>query len=279
MIVPAQIPNPYVKPKWQASVGVMESVVAYNCRKYGMPRPVLAMPMWEGAGNRAIDYSGRGNHGTITGAGWAADGLEFVATDGDYVEILDAIDPTEYTLSVLIRPKDVTYPSIITRTDSDSAALVNFSHHLYISNLSKFVSYLFDGAIRTVTGTTTAIYGKQYHVVGTAKNNDYLRLYVDGVEEGTPVAIGSMWTGGDRWNIGMCTKSVTSFADSIMCNILIFHTVLSTAQIKFISDNPYFMYRLPEELYGYSPAAVGAIMNQFQKANMGADLYNGGIIA
>jgi len=39
------------------------------------------------------------------------------------------------------------------------------------------------------------------------------------------------------------------------------------------------MYRLPEELYGYSPAAVGAIMNQFQKANMGADLYNGGIIA
>ncbi len=58
-----------------------------------------------------------------------------------------------------------------------------------------------------------------------------------------------------------------------------FDTALSPSQIKFLHDDPYFMFRMPEELYGYSPAAVGAIMNQFQKHNVGADLYNGAIIA
>lgn len=52
MIVPSQNRSINVKPKWQLPVGVMEGIVAYNCRKYGMPHPVLAMPMWEGAGGR-----------------------------------------------------------------------------------------------------------------------------------------------------------------------------------------------------------------------------------
>ncbi len=57
--------------------------------------------------------------------------------------------------------------------------------------------------------------------------------------------------------------------NGIIDDILIFDTALTEAQIKFLYENPYFMYRLPEELYGY--AAVAGIsmplliqqMNQF----------------
>ncbi len=90
MIAPSQIPNLKVKPRWQAPVGVMESVVSYNCRKYGMPRPVLALPLWEGAGNRAVDLSGHGNHGTlIDGPKWVADGLCFDSAVNCVVTVAD----------------------------------------------------------------------------------------------------------------------------------------------------------------------------------------------
>jgi len=65
------------RPRWVTPVGVMEGIVAYNCRKHGFPRPVVAIPFWEGAGNRAIDYSGRGNHGAFNGPKWAGSGVEF----------------------------------------------------------------------------------------------------------------------------------------------------------------------------------------------------------
>lgn len=281
MIAPAQIPNPYVKPKWQASVGIMESVVAYNCRKYGMPRPVLAMPMWECAGNRVFDYSRHGNHGAITGAGWVADGLDFVATDNNYVKILDTVDPTEYSISVFLKPDDVTSANIILRTDSDKSPSTSHSHELLISDVGRFCHYLYDGSTKLLTGSTTAVSGNKYRIVGTAKNNDYMKLYINGIEDGTPIGINTLWTGGDRWNLGINSgqPTLSGFFDGLIYEICIYNTVLTASQIKFITDNPYFMYQMPEELYGYSPAAVGAIMNQFQKANIGADLYNGAIIA
>lgn len=87
MILPTQAQNPQLKPRWVAPVGIMESVVAFNCRKYGMPRPILAMPMWERAGNRVIDLSGHGNHGGLTGTPkWVADGLDLNGST-DYVNI------------------------------------------------------------------------------------------------------------------------------------------------------------------------------------------------
>ena len=47
-----------------------------------MPHPVLAMPMWEGVGDRALDYSGHGNHGTFFGdPEWVVDGVHFITTN------------------------------------------------------------------------------------------------------------------------------------------------------------------------------------------------------
>jgi len=45
------------------------------------------------------------------------------------------------------------------------------------------------------------------------------------------------------------------FFNGLIDDLPIFDTALSTTQIKFLSENPYFMYQIPEELYGYVSAA------------------------
>ena len=55
--------------------------IASNCARMGLPMPVLAMPMWENAGNIVYDYSGQGNHGTLSaGVLWSGGNL---LMDGD----------------------------------------------------------------------------------------------------------------------------------------------------------------------------------------------------
>ena len=124
--------------------------------------------------------------------------LDFDGSD-DFVRILDAVDPTEYLIEMKVKVDTISNGLLIKRTDAGEAG--SFSHLLEISS-GKFRHYLWDGAAKIVTGTTSIVAGKWYSVAIYAKNGDYARLFVDGVEEGTAVAIGTMWTGGDRWNVG-----------------------------------------------------------------------------
>ena len=64
---------------------------------------VLAMPMWEGAGNNIIDYSKYGNHGSNNKATWVGQGLGF---DGsDYISNINADigGNTQVTISIKIK--------------------------------------------------------------------------------------------------------------------------------------------------------------------------------
>jgi len=289
MIVPAQIPNPYVKPKWQASVGIMESVVAYNCRKYGFPRPVGAWPTWEGAGNRALDLSGYGNNGTLVGQPeWVADGLDFNGSS-DYIGCGNdpTLDVTTGSISIVAHLK-ASYSStetVFSKTN-DLANPSSPGYSLYLRTGDPYVRMTAqDGSnyAHQASSPTDIRDGKIHSIVGMWNGSTKsVSSYVDGSLEGTTQnnSVGSL-TNTRPFEVGRDYNNGSPqyyFSDNIY-TLFVFTTVLSTSQVKFLSDNPYFMYRLPEELYGYSPAVIGAIMNQFQKANMGADLYNGGIIA
>ena len=71
----------------------------------------------------------------------------------------------------------------------------------------RFEAYLWDGAEKTVTGTTIVQPGVWYHVVATAQNGGLEHLYVNGVEEGTPVLIGVQYAGCDRWRAGCAVST------------------------------------------------------------------------
>jgi len=293
MIVPAQIPNPYVKPKWQASVGIMESVVAYNCRKYGFPRPVGAWPMWEGAGNRAIDLSGRGNHGTINGATWVGSergvSLYFDGVN-DYVDLPHSSSlniTTPITIGARIKsstdvPSGNQTMAIVDRGEYGDP---RNSMSLRVEGDGDIIRFDYEygsGANSLASLGTTDITDNLSHYVVGIWNGSRCLAYVDGDIEGNVSCPNTPGSFDQGFCIGKDMQQpgdYSMFFEGLIDEVYIYNCALFASQVKFISDNPYFMYRLPEELYGYSPAAIGAIMNQFQKANMGADLYNGGIIA
>jgi len=107
-------------------------------------------------------------------------------------------------------------------------------------------------------------------------------LYVDGLLQGITASANTGTTintvlGGYPNNIGNENNSDhASWGDNIE-SVIVFDTNLIAAQVKFLSDNPYFMYQIPEELYGYVAGAPppASIINQFMKSNLGSNLYNG----
>ena len=260
MITPQQFRNPQVKPKWQLPVGAMESIVAYNCRKYGMPRPVLAMPMWEGAGNRALDYSGHGNHGDIIGAGWVANGLDFDGVIGTHIDLPNSMAGmihTQGTISVCIEANAIPAGlSIIFSNHEDSA----WGDRLFLGVGSSDNIYLRLGDMAS-TYVSSISTGIKYHIVlvwGTGASGNYT-VYLDGnsVANGAYTGLdtlGPYSTIGSLWHHD--TTDYKENFNGLIDKFSIFHAILSPAQVRFLHDNPYFMYEIPEELYGYA-AAVG----------------------
>lgn len=153
-----------------------------------------------GDGSQDGQYSG----GHLLGvAGALADdsdtAVRFDGTNGQ-VTISDSFDPTAYTIEAWVRPDQIRGQSIFVRTASNPNT--TWSHQIRMTNSGTFQAYTYDGSVKTVTGTTVAQVGQWYHVVATAENNDVMRLYVDGVEEGSPAGIGTLWQDGGEYLIG-----------------------------------------------------------------------------
>lgn len=251
MIIPAQSQNLQVKPRWVAPVGVMESVVAYNCRKYGMPRPVLAMLMWEGAGNRAIDLSGHSNHGLFVNTPeWVADGLDFDGSTPDYIDVpgSDSISLTgTMTVSAWINPTDFTnYNGIASKTNGAQAAPYDF-YLVQATGIPRFRRSISSNA------NSAPQTGQMNHIAVSVDSGNTSTHYLNGAPNGASTT-GTRTDVGKSLRIGSRDDLFTKFK-GVINNVIIYNIDLTTAQIKFLYDNPYFMYWMPEELYGYVAGA------------------------
>lgn len=265
MIIPQQFQNPQVKPKWQIPMGVMESVVAYNCRKYSMPVPILAIPLWEMGGNRVIDLGRRRNHGTIIGANWTANGLNFGGSD--YVDCgdINLLTPGEpFTIFALSKYTDdianQTYPNILSmRTTTGVSFGIAWARN---DGSSPYDGILLGGysGWDTIKVDVHADDNKDKLVSctviydgGTTSIVDSYKFYFNGVTK-TLYSSGDFANAGNYNRIGRSGSSANYFVGLISCTI-IFSCALSAAQAKFLHDNPYFMFQLPEELHGYAAGA------------------------
>ncbi len=166
-----------------------------------------------------------------------------------FMRVLDAVDPTAYTISAWIRPAVTTSGTIIRRTDSGEAG--SYSHQLNLNGSSKAIHYLFDGGSKTVTGTTTLSAASWYYLSGTAVNSGSMRLYLNGAEEGTPVSMGALWTGGDRWTIG---KSNPDWFNGLIDEVRISSVVRSTNWIWACWMN----LANPDAFMGYGSVVAGS---------------------
>ena len=88
---------------------------------------------------------------------------------------------------------------------------------------------------KVVTGTTVAIVGQWYHVCAVAGNGGAMRLYVDGVEQGTAQTVTTLGAGMDRWFIGSNALSITYF-DGRIDDIAIWHTAFDAASVQALAS-------------------------------------------
>ena len=238
MTQPAQRMNPSVKPRWIAPVGVMESVVAYNCSKHGFPRPVLAAPMWEGAGKRAMDYSGHGNHLTLeSGVSWTADGLKLDGTvDGYAYTDVDIISDGPFTVVCNVKE------------------LVHQTQYIWSGASRPYQNnWNVKSSVENVTGTYLVL--DKWMKLGSTFDGSTVTSYINGIFENSQTDIAPNSTG---FVLGKYSKLFTNqMLNGIFEYVMVFTEALTPEQIKFVTDDPYFMYRIPEELYGYVVAAGG----------------------
>lgn len=193
----------------------------------------------EASGTSAADSSGNGNGGTyqngvVLGGSGATQGSTAVTLDGvnDWVSIpgSTSTDPSPaYTIEAWVKPTSTARHSIILRTNSSGPGSA-WSHQLRITN-GKFEHYAYDGSGRLVTGTTTVKSGKWYHVVGTATNGGTMKLFVNGQQEGAPASVGTLWGGGDRWNVGSSSGDGTGYLGGQIDGVAMYRSALTQTRI------------------------------------------------
>jgi hypothetical protein len=93
-------------------------------------------------------------------------------------------------------------------------------------------SYTFDGGIKKVFGTTVLTPSNWYYVTAVAQNSGNMRVYLNGVEEGTPASINTLWTGGDRYYFGSNSADSMGFFGGIIDELRFSSSVRSSSWIQ-----------------------------------------------
>ena len=230
----------------------------------------------EMTGETVFDLSGNGNTGTLeNGVAWGSDGLEFDGVD-DYVDCgtdnIFNVGTSDHVFSGWVYPYTIAaddafrYIAAIGNNDTGEQSGIGIRnakiiHSAHGTPWIEFLNYTIPAA-------------NQWYHIAVVHSGLTSYLYINGElkdEEDIAinVKIGKCYIG---VNLGM-TSSFNGSIDSVR----IYNRALSAEEVVWSYREPYAMFEPafnPALLYSAAPPA-GAIMNQFQRANIGADLYNG----
>lgn len=213
-------------------------------------------PMWEGAGGKCLDISGKNNHGTLTnGPLWAGGGLKFDGTD-DYVVSSNVLNLPYVTVSAWIK---------IASNPAAAGFIAGFLNglgsgvqdkDLYLDTAGKLYFVVYDGVAQTTSAPSDAIPLNQWvHVAGTA-DGVTARAYVNGVEVGN-VAAGATYTGYTVPNVYI--QGMLSFAGYMAVSITgtrVYNRGVSAAELQQLYVNPNAGLWTPDYARYYVAAAA-----------------------
>jgi hypothetical protein len=241
----------------------------------------------EGAGCLANDISGNKNHGRLTnmapnvqGSGWGGSkfggGLKFDGVD-DYVDC---------GIQSLYNSQTITMWLNSNGASVDKRIIDGNYWGIYANNTAgggvdtTLKGTVHDGvAFRPVEWEWSNISQNiWYHIALVWNTNDSnVKLYVNGDLKDTNTGYnGTVGSSSHQLMIGAGYSGTVDFFNGSIDSVRIYNRALSAEEVKTLYLDPFcnMMVRRPSGLY--VPAApVGAIMNQFQGVNLGADLYNG----
>jgi len=221
--------------------------VAYNCARLGLPMPVLALPMWEGSGSKVYDYSGRGNHGSITNATWDRNGL-LLNADGKHV-LIDTANGFSTTYgTVFLIYREVATPDGNGAFFEGSSEGFNFrlGRHWNDTIINFYVN-----SVACSFDSLPNVFDNDEHSIAIAFDtvNDSQSLYIDGILHKTRGdTIDALDWGADKIRIG----SVSTHSVGLQSVFIKWPTVLSAIQIQALNNNPYGLFEpVPRAKFWY----------------------------
>lgn len=148
-----------------------------------------------------------------------------------------------------------------------------FSQRFYTDASGHFVAYMFDGSVKIVTSTTVAASNTWYHLALVAQELGQLKLYVNGVEEGTPVSLVT-FQGNPILFLG---DGPTSFFNGSLDDVRIWNVVRSATDIQNnmsceLSGSPAGLvayYKCNQGLAGANNTSIASLTDASGNANDG----------
>ncbi len=264
------IPRPPVKP----------SMWCPGIEPYSPLCPPLFWPLWEGSGDTSYELRERFTATFEGTASWGADGvlLSTAGTDGKVVIPFDArLAPASafFTWECLFRVDTSIGNFARVYTQGGFGGPVNIRYRTAGDPWRATIDMSVDSP--EMTGGTSATVGAVHYIAVTVDGaiENIGRLYQDGVLVGTNAADGVMVFDAADFELGERLDG-TYMGATMHPGI-----ALSPAQIHQRARNffrPLEARRVVMPLPAGAPP-VGAIMNQIQKANLGADLFDGTLVA
>ncbi|MFN0126785.1 MAG: lamin tail domain-containing protein [Verrucomicrobiales bacterium] len=230
---------------WRASLEVGGTPGRYNFTVPSYdgtipPDGVLrTVDRWYPFDGTADDSSGNGRHGALlNGPVYSADVAPLIAQGqsldlngtNSHVNIPDPVNPVAYTVAAWVRPDVIRAQSIVVRTNASGPTVLR-THQIRMSAQGVFEHYTVAGTARTVTGTTVAVAGQWYHVAIVAAIDGLMRLFVNGTEEGTPLALTTLAANGTRWMIGSNSGGGMTYFDGLVDDVGIWHGAMDASQV------------------------------------------------
>lgn len=242
----------------------------------------------EGTGSLAYDVSGHGNHGAlknmlpnVQGSGWCGSkfggGLDFDGSD-DYVQISDSIDVAG-AITIVVRVK-----FSVTGTSTNIAG--NKRHQAtgygFLKHSGGHLRFSAGDGTNTDDLDSSGLSwntDEWYHVAISFESPNGV-FYRNGVSVGSDTMTWSGNIGAGIYDLHIGVDPTPSFfLNGNMDEALVYNRALSVQEIKELYHNPFCNLMQVPAWQLYSPAApTGAIINQFQRYNLGADLYDGVLI-
>jgi len=221
----------------------------------------------EGSGTRAADSSGLGNDGTLTGPAWVSgtfgSGLQFNGVN-QYVDAGNFADNlANFSVSAWVKTTSVPSVMIFTKITNTGngkgwALYTSAGHAVFLIQQS--------GTIYKVRIGTTPINNGNWHFVSATKDaSNAIRLYVDGVSEGSDTSGGTVtdFSNANNVKIGANSDLYASFNGTID-EVRVYNRSLSAQEISELYNatkarldyadlrfaQPYTIYETPISLSG-----------------------------
>ncbi len=185
--------------------------------------------------NDTLDYTGNANNGTLYGnstftnesVGLVGRSLDLDGS-GDYMRVadsatLDISGNISVSAWVLLDEQTSDFRTIVRK----GGAYVLEKNN---NNLPRFTIWSGGSSTPVVLGTTTMQVDRWYHIVGTY-DGSYLRIYVNGVLEGTTARSGAISTNNNDLYVGS-QNSTAQFINAKLDDILIYNRALNQQDIR-----------------------------------------------